>query len=585
MKFYKLIILLLLCLGLNTRAIDSDSEGASEPRNKRYRLFFNGRTEEISSEEGEALISQSRTIQEILKDLKEDERGIPVNYDPSKIKVVSPFLVLIDQRKNAELKKELQKKSLKELVEVTNMAYRLNCVSLLKKGEKEIIQKVLKERSIQKLLTRQGGIELLQTLPPELDLGTKMRLQNTKLMRLVLDLKKGKEISHSLERNNLKLKLPSGREQGIKYVTTSPLMGTVDVWELQGCPNEAEGANLTRLAKLDLYPPRMVQVIDNLTGQVEWKENLDVPNRLISTAFSPDGSQIVTSANNNKIQLSSLSRSCHRECAITFGGHRGAVMAVNFSQDGSLIATGSQDKTAKIWKLDGTCIKTLKGHEAAIYSVEFSPTNLIATGSQDKTVKLWQLDGTCIKTLEGHEDSVISATFSPNGLRVLTSCLDKTVKLWKLDGICLKTLKHEYPVTSAIFSPCGDFILTSENCNDIYIKNHIWNLRGHLLSSFKGGQVCGFSRSGSTLLTNISSSKLGLWDLQLFKNQYLYLRRFLRNKVTFVQALYLSALVQRGKKFNYSSERLQEIFDSLPKNIQQMIKNKYKQNNSKCLIS
>jgi WD40 repeat protein len=51
-------------------------------------------------------------------------------------------------------------------------------------------------------------------------------------------------------------------------------------------------------------------------------------------------------------------------------------------------------------------IKTLVGHNSYVYSVTFSPDGkLLASGSGDRTVKLWDIkSGACIKTLVGHNE-------------------------------------------------------------------------------------------------------------------------------------------------------------------------------------
>jgi WD40 repeat protein len=55
-------------------------------------------------------------------------------------------------------------------------------------------------------------------------------------------------------------------------------------------------------------------------------------------------------------------------------GHRGCVNAINFNVDGSLIVTGSDDKTVKIWNTaDRRCITTLYGHQSNVFATNFLP--------------------------------------------------------------------------------------------------------------------------------------------------------------------------------------------------------------------
>ncbi len=134
-------------------------------------------------------------------------------------------------------------------------------------------------------------------------------------------------------------------------------------------------------------------------------------------------------------------------------GHTGSVNSVAFypNTEMVLLATGSSDDTAKLWHVSSspspsssdlwtaTCVATLEGHSDAVLSVAFHPTApLLATGSYDKTAKLWSFspDGsraTCVATLEGHRRTVQSVAFHPTAPLLATGSEDKTAKLWNIE--------------------------------------------------------------------------------------------------------------------------------------------------------
>ncbi|PIG69509.1 G-protein beta WD-40 repeats containing protein, partial [Aspergillus arachidicola] len=96
-------------------------------------------------------------------------------------------------------------------------------------------------------------------------------------------------------------------------------------------------------------------------------------------------------------------------------------------------------------------LQTLEGHSDRVNSVAFSPDGQkIASGSKDKTIKLWDTKtGMELQTLKGHSSPVESVAFSPDGQTIVSGSDDKTIKLWDAKtGMELQMFKgNSYPVT------------------------------------------------------------------------------------------------------------------------------------------
>ena len=74
-------------------------------------------------------------------------------------------------------------------------------------------------------------------------------------------------------------------------------------------------------------------------------------------------------------------------------GHRDSVYCLTFSLDGSLLVSGSFDKTVKLWDVQtGGTINTFHDHTSHVYSVSLSiDCTMIASGFADKTIHLWNI--------------------------------------------------------------------------------------------------------------------------------------------------------------------------------------------------
>jgi len=147
-----------------------------------------------------------------------------------------------------------------------------------------------------------------------------------------------------------------------------------------------------------------------------------------AAAVSKDGRFIVT-ASGNSAALYHIEggEAIHRFL------HSNTVNSVCFSNDGSLIATASADKTVGIWEVKtGTEKRLIRGHHDSVAIAAFSPDQkAILTGSTDNMAVLWDLGTTDrLADFSKHSYGVRSVDFSPDGQRALTTGGDGATTLW-----------------------------------------------------------------------------------------------------------------------------------------------------------
>jgi len=200
-------------------------------------------------------------------------------------------------------------------------------------------------------------------------------------------------------------------------------------------------------------------------------------------------------------------------------GHTGWVKSVAVSQDGKWAASGSVDRTIKIWDLDGgECRATLEGHTQYVNWVIFSADNeRLLSCAMDGTLKVWstqtkkqiaslragQGQVLCVREVgdgdrllscgvehiysielwdwrsgkrlwavksEG-DAAITSVAVTADGKMAVSASHEKTIKLWNLDtGECLATLKgHADEVNSVQLTQDGRHAISSSNDKTVKI--------------------------------------------------------------------------------------------------------------------
>ncbi|WP_394793093.1 AAA-like domain-containing protein [Armatimonas sp.] len=233
-----------------------------------------------------------------------------------------------------------------------------------------------------------------------------------------------------------------------------------------------------------------------------------------TVAFSPGRKVVATGSRDKTARLWDTSTG---RCLQTLRGHTQQIASVAFSPDGKMVATGSWDTTARLWDVStGREQFRLKGHRAEISSVAFSPDGKqLATGSWDKTVQLWNTaTGQRSRVLKGHSSAISAVAFSPDGKELVSGSEDTTARLWDVvTGQEGRSFKGHTSVLSVGFSPDGKRLVTSGDDEvvrfwDVVTGQESLTLKGNTQAVYA---VC-FSPDGTRVLTGNDDYSARLWD-------------------------------------------------------------------------
>ncbi len=158
-----------------------------------------------------------------------------------------------------------------------------------------------------------------------------------------------------------------------------------------------------------------------------------IPEPITAMATSPDGKLLATGLANGVIKVWDAATGKETK---TLSGHTGAVKALQFLRNSPQLASGSADKTVRLWKLeDGSVVaqKELPQPVAAIAVT--SDDQQLAAGGGDKTIHVWKLGTEDVRKIEAAAAPVTALVAAPDKpQRLFSGHADKTIGEWTLAG-------------------------------------------------------------------------------------------------------------------------------------------------------
>ena len=147
-------------------------------------------------------------------------------------------------------------------------------------------------------------------------------------------------------------------------------------------------------------------------------------------ALSPNGRYLAAALDNGNVAITSLQETPRRVAIHHM--HTATVLSVAWSQDSTMLATGSADTTAKVWDAATEHIEHVLPHSGAVNGIAWEPTNTgrLATASADGSVYIWDVNSSAKTIYSGHSGAVMAVAWGLNGLA--SGAADNNIIVWQV---------------------------------------------------------------------------------------------------------------------------------------------------------
>ncbi|KKF97531.1 Vegetative incompatibility protein HET-E-1 [Ceratocystis platani] len=214
------------------------------------------------------------------------------------------------------------------------------------------------------------------------------------------------------------------------------------LWVALVCQELSNSARWEAPAKLKSFPPGLDALYRRMLDEISKSSNAQLYKEIIAKvliAYRPitlDELRVLVKAleDFNREDIEGVIASC----GSLFTVHDNVVSFVHQSAKDYFLGEALDQVLPYGIPHQHQVILTLEGHVASVSSVVFSyDGQRLASGSDDKTVKIWDAtSGACLQTLEGYDDRVTSVVFSYDGQRLASGSWDNTAKIWDATSVC-----------------------------------------------------------------------------------------------------------------------------------------------------